>query len=64
MSVFKEFVLECDLFAHGTLQRYKQEEGYRTLVGGVMSIILVILFVIIFFSLVINTFVMSIVNSQ
>lgn len=64
MSVFREFVLECDLFAHGTLQRYKQEEGYRTLVGGVASIILVVMFVVIFFSLVISTFQMTIINSQ
>lgn len=64
MDKIKGFILEWDFFAHGNLQRYKEEESYRTLLGGCVSIILVILFFIIFFNMTLNTFKKELINSD
>ena len=64
MSAVKDFILECDVFAHGTFHRYKEEESYRTLIGGVISVILVVFFSITFANLTINTFRKDIVISS
>lgn len=64
MNTIKNIILECDFFAHSTFQRYKEEESYRTLMGGVISIVLVILFIAVFFSLAISTLTHSIIFSS
>lgn len=56
MEKFKEFVLEWDLFSHNSFHRYKEEESYRTLTGGVMSFIMVAFFVGVFLNMTIDTF--------
>lgn len=55
MGVLKEFILELDLFTHNQFLRYKSEPGYRTLTGGILTIVLIILFAGIFASLAIDT---------
>ena len=64
MEKMKEFILECDLFSHSSLHRFKEKEKYRTLTGGVVSFILVALFVGIFFNMTIDTFQNNIITAK
>jgi hypothetical protein len=64
MGVVKEFVLELDLFAHPQFLRYRSEPGYRTVTGGILSIVLVFIFIGIFASLAIDTVQNNIIISQ
>ena len=64
MNTVKDLVLECDFFAHGTLQRYRHGDSFPTLTGGVVSIIWVTLFVGMFSSMMIDTFQTNIIFAQ
>ena len=64
MSGLRNFILEMDIFAHGTFLRYKSEESYRTMIGGIISIILIVFFVAIFARLIINTVNKDIIISE
>lgn len=64
MKTIKQFILECDFFAHGSLQRYRQEQSYRTFAGGLISIIFVLLFAVMFSNLIVQTFSKNIIVSQ
>lgn len=64
MEKFREFILEWDFFSHSSFHRYKEREAYRTLTGGVVSFILVALFVGIFFNMTIDTFRNDIITAE
>ena len=64
MQKFKDFVLEWDFFNHSTLHRYKERECYRTLTGGVISMLLVSFFVVMFANMTIDTFQNNIITSK
>lgn len=64
MQIVKNMVLESDIFSHSTLNRIRGREAYATLTGGVVSIVLVFLFVGMFSNMMIDTFSNNIVNSQ
>lgn len=53
-----------DLFAHSQFLRYRSEESYRTITGGIASLLLIGLFIGIFWTLVVSTFNYSIITSQ
>ena len=53
-----------DLFAHNQFLRYRSEESYQTITGGIVSILLIGLFIGIFWTLVISTFSYSLITSQ
>ena len=50
----RNFVLKSDLFAATPTLRYKGGSAYETVVGGCLSIILVICFILIFYNSFIN----------
>lgn len=56
MNTIKELVKECDFFSHTQFLRYRKEENYRTLTGGVISIVLAGIFFGIFAALADDTF--------
>ena len=64
MQKLKDFVLEWDFFNHSTLHRYKERECYRTLTGGVISMLLVSFFVVMFANMTIDTFQNNIITSK
>ena len=64
MQSLREMVLECDLFSHTTLQRYRHGDSYSTVTGGIISILWVFLFVGMFATLTIDTFQNNIIFSQ
>jgi hypothetical protein len=61
---FKSFVYKCDFFSTSEFLRYNHEESYRTLTGGTCSIMIVIIFSIIFANLGIQTVNKSIISSS
>lgn len=63
MSLVKGFIEELDFFAHPQFFYYKKEPGYRTITGGIVSILLIIVFASIFASLAIDTFQNNIINT-
>ena len=64
MQSLTEFIKEMDLFAHGQFLRYRSEDSYRTITGGIVSLLLIGLFIGIFWTMVIGTFSYSIITSQ
>ena len=64
MEKFKDFVLEWDFFNHSTLHRYKERECYRTLTGGVISMLLVVFFIGMFANMTIDTFQTNLITSK
>ncbi len=64
MQSLTEFIKEMDLFAHSQFLRYRSEESYRTITGGIVSLLLIGLFIGIFWTMVIGTFSYSIITSQ
>lgn len=44
-----DLVEECDLFCSPISLRYKNDNDYKTLTGGIVSILLIILFLIVFY---------------
>jgi hypothetical protein len=63
MNTIKELVLECDFFANGDLQRYRHRENFPTLTGGAISIMWVLVFVGMFYSMALDTFNRNIISS-
>lgn len=55
----RQLVMKCDLFRTTEYFRYKGEPEYRTLTGGVCSVILVSVFIIVFANSIISTFAKS-----
>ena len=64
MNFLKDFVLDIDIFAHGTLTRYRKGESYATVTGGIVSVIFVAFFIGMFGNLTIDTFQNNIVFSS
>jgi len=44
----KSFLLKIDIFASKELLRYKGEGSFQTLTGGIVTLILIAIFIIIF----------------
>ena len=59
-----ELIREMDVFAHNQFLRYRREDNYRTLTGGLASIFIIAFFIGIFMSLLISTFNHSVINSN
>jgi hypothetical protein len=67
MGFFKnasEFVKEMDFFSHAQFLRYRSEDNYRSLTGGIVSILLIAIFIGIFSNLAIDTFSKNIIVSN
>ena len=64
MDYIKSIIIDLDFFAHSSFHRYRGEEAYGTFVGGIFSILLILLFIIGFFSLALNTLSYSIIVSS
>ena len=58
-----EVIKELDIFSHGQFLRYRGEENYRTITGGIVSVILMVLFAGIFSTLVLSTFQKSLITT-
>ena len=58
-----EVIKELDIFSHGQFLRYRGEENYRTITGGVVSVVLMVLFAAIFSTMVLNTFQKNLITS-
>lgn len=64
MQSIKDVLLESDIFAHSTLNRYRGGDSYATLTGGAVSLVLVFLFIGMFSNLMLDTFSNNIINSS
>ena len=64
MQSVKGAILDSDIFAHTTLNRYRGGDSYATITGGVVSIGLVCLFVGLFSNMLMDTFNENIINAQ
>jgi hypothetical protein len=62
MNNLGEMVKDLDFFEHQSLLRYQREPGYKTLTGGIVSLLLILIFVGLFANLVIDTFNNSIIT--
>ena len=60
---FFEAVKELDGFAHNQFLRYRSEDNYRTLLGGCITISIVIIFLGIFSTMIIGTVTSQIISS-
>ena len=54
-SCLKEMIKTCDLFSVSQFLRYKQDDSYMTVSGGIVSIVVVAVFIIFFASNAIDT---------
>jgi hypothetical protein len=50
-SYLSRAIRSADLFSHNTLLRYNGDSNYNTVTGGVCSIAIIIIFVLLFFSM-------------
>ena len=61
---FKSIISQMDFFSHNQFLRYKHTETFRTFTGGLISILIIALFVGIFFNTMMNTFNKKIIISS
>ena len=54
-SLFAAFFKKVDLFEHNNLLRYNGESEYTTVTGGLVSIAVIVLYVILFASMGLKT---------
>ena len=64
MNNFVEAVKEMDGFSHTQFLRYRQEDSYRTFLGGCTTISLIILFIGMFANMIIDTIGKNIISGS